>query len=83
MQGKIFMTHPTKAIFYTLMCDFANLASDSALFTREDVDAAMKRIKVIDFEQTVTVDGIKVGRRSEGQVEGGAASSAGYCSCCL
>lgn len=56
------MTHPTKAIFYTLMCDFANLASKDTdrLFVRADVDAAMKKIEVIDFEQTVMVDGIRV-----------------------
>lgn len=78
------MTHPTKAIFYTLMCDFANLASDSELFTREDVDAAMKKIEVIDFEQTITVDGIKVGRTARcwvlntvGSVSACAAEAAG------
>jgi hypothetical protein len=37
-QGRIFMTHPTKAIFFNLVSDFAHLASqggEAALYERE------------------------------------------------
>jgi Cft2 family RNA processing exonuclease len=54
------MTHPTKAIFYTLVSDFANLSGDDALFSKKDVEACMDRIEVVDFDQTILVDGIKV-----------------------
>jgi cleavage and polyadenylation specificity factor subunit 3 len=54
------MTHPTKAIFYTLVSDFANLSGEDALFSRKDVEAAMERIEVVDFDQTIMVDGIQV-----------------------
>eukprot|EP00878_Enallax_costatus_P014244 GHUV01014899.1.p1 GENE.GHUV01014899.1~~GHUV01014899.1.p1 ORF type:complete len:393 (+),score=103.60 GHUV01014899.1:245-1423(+) len=73
-KGKIYMTHPTKAIFYTLMCDFANLASKDTdkLFMKADVEAAMQKIEVIDFEQTVVVDGIKIIPYRAGHVLGAA-----------
>jgi Cft2 family RNA processing exonuclease len=54
------MTHPTKAIFYTLVSDFANLSGEAALFGKKDVEACMDRIEVVDFDQTIFVDGIKV-----------------------
>jgi Cft2 family RNA processing exonuclease len=54
------MTHPTKAIFYTLVSDFANLSGEDALFSKKDVEACMERIEVADFDQTILVDGIKV-----------------------
>lgn len=58
------MTHPTKAIYYTLLTDFANLAAsghEAPLFSKADVDATMDRIEVVDFDQTIEVNGIKVG----------------------
>lgn len=66
------MTHPTKAIYYTLLSDFAKLAADNAdtvLFTKADVDATMDKIEVVDFDQTIEVKGIKVslGGRGGGQ----------------
>lgn len=61
LQGRIFMTHPTKAIFYQLLTDFVNLAGDdNQLATKKEVEAAMDRIEVIDFDQTIVVDGIGV-----------------------
>jgi hypothetical protein len=60
LQGRIFMTHPTKAIFYTLVSDFANLSGEDALFSKKDVEACMDRIEVLDFDQTILVDGIQV-----------------------
>jgi len=55
-RGRIFMTHPTKAIFAMLMSDFVKLnkgADSEALFTDKDVQATMQRIEVIDFHQEV------------------------------
>ena len=49
-RGRIFMTHPTKAIFAMLMSDFVKLnkgADSEALFTDKDVQATMQRIEVI------------------------------------
>lgn len=62
-QGRIFMTHATKAIYYTLLSDFAKLASDNKenmLFDKQDVERSMDRIEVVDFDQTIEVEGMKV-----------------------
>jgi cleavage and polyadenylation specificity factor subunit 3 len=57
------MTHPTKAIYFNLLTDFAKLADkgdEQPLFTKADVEATMDRIEVVDFDQTIDVNGIKV-----------------------
>ena len=60
MQGRIFMTHPTKAVYAMLLQDFARVgSSENALFTHKDVESSMSRIEVIDFHQTITVDGVQ------------------------
>lgn len=57
------MTHPTKAVYGMLLRDFAKLtraASDEPLYTERDVDASLDRIEVVDFHQTLTINGIQV-----------------------
>lgn len=64
MQGKILMTHPTKAIYGSLLRDFVKLAgsrqAEEQIFNEEDLRNSMPRIDVIDFHQTVDINGIKV-----------------------
>lgn len=75
-KGRMFMTHPTKAVFHQLIRDFARGAkgsSDEALYTEEDVDASMDRIEVVDFLQTLEVaGGIKITPYRAGHVLGAA-----------
>jgi cleavage and polyadenylation specificity factor subunit 3 len=62
-QGRLIMTHPTKAIFYTLLQDFVRVSAgsaDEALYTEDDLEAAMARVEVLDFDQTVEIEGIRV-----------------------
>lgn len=62
-QGRLIMTHPTKAIFYTLLQDFVRVSAgsaDEALYTEADLEAAMARAEVLDFDQTIDIDGIQV-----------------------
>lgn len=62
-KGRLIMTHPTKAIFHTLLQDFVRMAAgsaDEALYGEADLEAAMARAEVLDFDQTVDVDGIRV-----------------------
>ena len=58
--GRIFMTHPTKAIYHMLMQDFCRLLKNQEpseqLFGEKDLEASMKKIEVIDFHQEVDVD---------------------------
>ena len=64
-KGRLIMTHPTKAIFNTLLRDFVKISagsSDAQLYTEADLEAAMARAEVLDFDQTLDINGIKVGR---------------------
>lgn len=58
------MTHPTKAIYSTLLRDFVKLgnvrATEDQLFTNEDLQNSLPKIEVVDFHQTVEIKGIKV-----------------------
>ena len=53
------MTHPTKAIYSTLLKDFVKLgnvrATEEQLFNDEDLRNSLPRIEVIDFHQTVEI----------------------------
>lgn len=72
-KGRIFMTHPTKAIAHTLLKDFVKLSkSQNFLYGDKDVEAATQRTEVIDFQQTIDIDGIKVTAYRAGHVLGAA-----------
>ncbi|GFR43562.1 hypothetical protein Agub_g4655 [Astrephomene gubernaculifera] len=74
-KGRIFMTHPTKAIYYSLLRDLAKGAkhsSDEALFNEDDLDASMERIEVVDFYQTIEVAGMQITPYRAGHVIGAA-----------
>ncbi|KAK9801371.1 hypothetical protein WJX73_002407 [Symbiochloris irregularis] len=74
-KGRVFMTHPTKAVYGMLLRDFAKLtraASDEPLYTERDVDASLDRIEVVDFHQTLTINGIQVCAYRAGHVLGAA-----------
>eukprot|EP00195_Chlamydomonas_chlamydogama_P006597 CAMPEP_0202904758 /NCGR_PEP_ID=MMETSP1392-20130828/30978_1 /ASSEMBLY_ACC=CAM_ASM_000868 /TAXON_ID=225041 /ORGANISM="Chlamydomonas chlamydogama, Strain SAG 11-48b" /LENGTH=723 /DNA_ID=CAMNT_0049592553 /DNA_START=19 /DNA_END=2190 /DNA_ORIENTATION=+ len=74
-KGRIFMTHPTKAIYNSLLRDFAKSSKGSAdeqLYDESDVEASLDRIEVIDFMQTLDVNGIKITPYRAGHVLGAA-----------
>ena len=64
------MTHPTKAIYGTLLKDFVKLGRGSTaeeqLFSDEDLQNSLQRIDVVDFHQTVEYNSIKVRCLSDG-----------------
>ncbi|KAL3156673.1 hypothetical protein ABBQ38_000954 [Trebouxia sp. C0009 RCD-2024] len=72
-KGRVFMTHPTKAIVGTLLKDFVKVSggrSDGALYTEKDLEKTLDVTEVIDFHQTVEVAGIKVTAYRAGHVLG-------------
>ncbi|CAG9466846.1 unnamed protein product [Pedinophyceae sp. YPF-701] len=74
-KGRLLMTHPTKAIYYTLLQDLIKLNRDSgedALFTDEDLEKSMQLAEVVDFHQEVDIGGIKVVAYKAGHVLGAA-----------
>eukprot|EP00798_Chlamydomonas_sp_ICE-L_P001513 gene1513-32891_t len=64
-KGRIFMTHPTKVIYNSLLRDFARLnkgsAPDEQLYSEEDIDASMDKIEVVDFQQTLEITPYRAG----------------------
>ena len=58
------MTHPTKAIMGTLLKDFVKVnrgtGTEEGLYSEKDLEATMARTELLDFHQTIDVDGIKV-----------------------
>jgi cleavage and polyadenylation specificity factor subunit 3 len=59
-KGKVYMTHPTKAVYRFLMSDFVRMSSagsDDQLFDEEEMLASWRRIEAIDYHQDVAVGG--------------------------
>lgn len=80
-KGKVYMTHPTKAIYKWLLSDFVkvtNVASedgvdgDEQLFSDEELMRSYDRIHTVDYHQQVDVDGIKFTAYNAGHVLGAA-----------
>ncbi|UZJ53988.1 hypothetical protein CBS101457_003308 [Exobasidium rhododendri] len=59
-KGKVYMTHPTKAVYRFLMSDFvrmSNAGSDDNLFDEEEMLASWRQIEAIDYHQDVAISG--------------------------
>ncbi|SCU85619.1 LANO_0C04808g1_1 [Lachancea nothofagi CBS 11611] len=78
--GRVFMTHPTKAIYRWLLSDFVKVTSigsgfsdkEENLYTDEDLAESFDRIETIDFHSTIDVNGIKFTAFHAGHVLGAA-----------
>lgn len=79
-QGRVFMTHPTKAIYRWLLSDFVKVTNigssstskDDNLYTDEDLAESFDRIETIDYHSTMDVNGIKFTAFHAGHVLGAA-----------
>ncbi|CDO92861.1 unnamed protein product [Kluyveromyces dobzhanskii CBS 2104] len=81
-RGRVFMTHPTKAIYRWLLNDFVKVTSigdspgrDSSndnLYSDEDLAESFDRIETIDYHSTMEVNGIKFTAFHAGHVLGAA-----------
>ncbi|GAO51751.1 mRNA cleavage and polyadenylation specificity factor complex subunit Ysh1 [Saitoella complicata NRRL Y-17804] len=74
-RGRVFMTHPTKAIYKWLLSDFvrvSNVGPDDQLYEEKDLLASYEKIETIDYHSTVIVDGIKITPYHAGHVLGAA-----------
>ena len=58
-RGKVYMTHPTKAIYKWLLLDLIRLAASPAelLFDERDLQASHERIIAVDYHQEIDVNG--------------------------
>ncbi|AET38621.1 cleavage polyadenylation factor subunit YSH1 Ecym_3113 [Eremothecium cymbalariae DBVPG len=81
-QGRVFMTHPTKAIYRWLLSDFVKVTNigngtaassgDENLYTDEDLAESFDKIETVDFHSTIDVNGIKFTAYHAGHVLGAA-----------
>ncbi|KAH9685341.1 cleavage and polyadenylation specificity factor subunit 3-I [Citrus sinensis] len=74
-KGRVFMTHATKAIYKLLLTDYVKVSKVSVedmLFDEQDINRSMDKIEVLDFHQTVEVNGIKFWCYTAGHVLGAA-----------
>ncbi|XP_024376319.1 cleavage and polyadenylation specificity factor subunit 3-I isoform X2 [Physcomitrium patens] len=69
------MTHATKAIYKLLLSDFVKISKvsvDDMLYDEHDIARTMEKIEVIDFHQTMEVNGIRFWCYTAGHVLGAA-----------
>ncbi|KAG0259233.1 Cleavage and polyadenylation specificity factor subunit 3 [Actinomortierella ambigua] len=74
-KGRVFMTHPTKAIFKWLLSDYvkvSNVSSNDALYDDAQLSSCYEKIEAIDYHQEINVDGIKFTAYNAGHVLGAA-----------
>ncbi|KAL3241169.1 cleavage polyadenylation factor subunit YSH1 [Nakaseomyces bracarensis] len=80
-KGRVFMTHPTKAIYRWLLRDFVRvtsigtqnaLADEDNLYSNEDLIESFDKIETIDYHSMVDVNGIKFTAFHAGHVLGAA-----------
>ncbi|KAA8907537.1 beta-lactamase-like protein [Sphaerosporella brunnea] len=75
-KGRVFMTHPTKAIYKWLIQDSVRVGNvhntADSLYTEADHLASYSRIEAIDYHTTLTHSGISITPYHAGHVLGGA-----------
>lgn len=78
-QGRVFMTHPTKAIYRWLLSDFVKVTNigdsgnkNDSLYTDEDLVESFDKIETVDYHSTMDVNGIKFTAFHAGHVLGAA-----------
>ncbi|CAG8564415.1 6935_t:CDS:10 [Paraglomus brasilianum] len=74
-QGRVFMTHPTKAIYKWLLSDYvrvSNVSVSNNLYNEENLIRSYEKIDAIDYHQEVEVEGIKFTSYNAGHVLGAA-----------
>lgn len=74
-KGRVFMTHATKAIYKLLLSDYVKVSKTSfedMLYDEQDILHSMDKIEVIDFHQTLEVNGIRFWCYPAGHVLGAA-----------
>ncbi|MBW0480711.1 hypothetical protein O181_020426 [Austropuccinia psidii MF-1] len=74
-KGKVFMTHPTKAVYRFLMQDFVRMSTigtDSELFNEEQMIASYDSINAIDYHQEISLGSLRFTSYPAGHVLGAA-----------
>ncbi|MDP2439747.1 MAG: MBL fold metallo-hydrolase, partial [archaeon] len=73
--GRVFMTHPTKAVSKMLMSDYirvSNVSVEEMLYSEADLERCMEKVEAINFHQEISHNGIKFHSYNAGHVLGAA-----------
>ncbi|KAK4532769.1 hypothetical protein CCYA_CCYA13G3626 [Cyanidiococcus yangmingshanensis] len=74
-RARILMTHPTKAVYRTLIGDFVRVGSSDyagILYTESDLNQTISRIECIDYHQQIDISGVRISAYNAGHVLGAA-----------
>lgn len=74
-KGRVYMTHPTKAILRWLLNDYIrviNSSSDQDFYSEDDLQNCYSKIIPIDYHQEITLKGVKFVALNAGHVLGAA-----------
>eukprot|EP01137_Pigoraptor_chileana_P037379 Opistho-2@34374 len=72
-KGRVFMTHPTKAIYRWMLSDYvrvSNISVEDMLYDEKDLDRSMEKIETVDTHQIKEIDGVKFWCYNAGHVLG-------------
>ena len=70
-KGRVFMTHPTKAIFKILQHDAVKVGHDEGrLFDEKDMLSSLDKVELIHYHQTIEHKGVKFTAYNAGHVLG-------------
>eukprot|EP00033_Pygsuia_biforma_P001316 GCRY01001491.1.p1 GENE.GCRY01001491.1~~GCRY01001491.1.p1 ORF type:complete len:791 (-),score=254.73 GCRY01001491.1:213-2585(-) len=74
-KGRVFMTHPTKAIYKLLLADYIKIShgdDEDKLYTEKDIVKSMDKIEQINYHQVLEHNGIRFWCYNAGHVLGAA-----------
>lgn len=75
-RGRIFMTHPTKAVLRLLLGDYLRLLQtknakpEDVLYTESELQSCVDKVELVDYHTTVTVGGLSFHALNAGHVLG-------------
>ncbi|KAF1780865.1 Beta-Casp domain [Phytophthora cactorum] len=72
-KGRVFMTHPTKAVMQMMLRDFlrvSNISVDDQIYDDKDLNNCVSKVEIIDFHQEMMHNGIKFTPYNAGHVLG-------------
>lgn len=72
-KGRVFMTHPTKAVMQMMLRDFlrvSNISVDDQIYDDKDLNNCVAKVEIIDFHQEKMHNGIKFTPYNAGHVLG-------------
>jgi cleavage and polyadenylation specificity factor subunit 3 len=75
-KGRVFMTHPTKAVLRLLLGDYLrllqmkNASAEDVLYTEAELQSCIEKVELIDYHTTVTIKGMSFYALNAGHVLG-------------